>query len=178
MAPRVDLCGRPAAVTVGAPDVTLLDLGEDGLPGQGAPEQIGHVGRLRGAVPVVELQAADVPFAAVDARMRREVRSDPDAERLPVGEVAPGDVAMCSARCLRYHSRQHSRHRDCSPSAAAVRTLNSDNARICLQVLQRFWSSIAGTQAPTLDTILTKTGGPRGARTHADDGLKVRCSTN
>ena len=76
MAPRVDLCGRPAAVAVGAPDVALLDLGEDGLPGQGAAEQIGHVGRLRRAVPVVELQAADVPFAAVDAGMRREVGGD------------------------------------------------------------------------------------------------------
>jgi len=68
MAPRVDLCGRPAAMTVGAPDVALLDLGDDRLPGHGAAEQTGHIVLFRGAVPVVELQTSDVPFAAVDAQ--------------------------------------------------------------------------------------------------------------
>jgi hypothetical protein len=100
MAPRVDLCGRPAPVAVGAADVALLDLLANDVPGHDGPEQAGDVRCLGRPVPVVELETPDVSFTKVDARMIYEVRGQLGLEfgpecRVPTENHDNVAVAMC-----------------------------------------------------------------------------------
>ena len=88
MPPRVDLCGRPSPVAVGAPDIALLDLLTDHLPGHDEPEKARDVGGLGRSVAMVELETSDVPFTAVDARVLSEVGGQPGLELGPEGRVA------------------------------------------------------------------------------------------
>ena len=124
------------------------------------------------------MQAADVPFATVDARMRREVGSDPDAELFPVAEVATGDVGDVIGAVLEV------------PLAAALTTsglqpVRGGGSHVELGQRPHLLAGVTpllvvhgGLKHPPWTQLLTKTGGPRGARTHDKDGLKVRCSTN
>ena len=64
----------PAPVTVGAPDLALLDFGFDGFEIEAGRDHLRNLVLL--VAHVVELKDDLVPFAAVHARMRVQVFGD------------------------------------------------------------------------------------------------------
>jgi hypothetical protein len=77
-----------APMAVGTANVALLYLGGDALPSPGAVCAFRDREQLLRWVAVVKLEHQRIPFAAVNARMLKQILNDPDAVPPPLVPIA------------------------------------------------------------------------------------------
>jgi hypothetical protein len=112
--PEASLTGSLSGMAVGTKNLALLDLHEDGRPCESS------CAHIRDSVPfvaeMVELQDDRVSFAALNARMLREVL--PHSELVLVSGLVPGlaDVRdICLSRLRSYQARLYSTKQPLAP---------------------------------------------------------------